>query len=277
MKTETAGAPVQSREEEALARHRDALRNRFPLPTPTPRKKAKAASAAALMILLGAGLVWLDPAYYSEQYRTANDAQQQVQLTDGSRLTLDRNTQLSVAWHIRSRRINLEQGQAMFDIAKTIVRPLQVTAGEARVHVLGTLFSVAKFNPNVRVTLLRGSVEVNTGNDAEHRVTLRPNQQIDVRDNQLQQVVTVDVDAASAWQNNRLVFDHTPLTEVLILIQRYYPQPIILDDPSLNNLTLSGVFDTRNIDDLLSALPDVLPLALNTSADGAIHVTHKAQ
>ena len=269
--------PKQSPDDELLARHRDALRNRFPLPTPKPRKKAKSASAAACVLLLAAGLVWLDPAYHREQFRAPQGEHLQVQLSDGSQIMLERNSRITVEWHLRSRRVQLEQGQAMFDVAKTIVRPVQVTAGEARVQVLGTLFSVADFNQNVRVTLVRGRVSVSTRDDPEHSVTLLPDQQIDVSKNQLQQAVSVDVNAANAWQNDQLVFDHTPLAEVLMLIQRYSPRPVILDEPSLANLTLSGVFDTRNVDALLSTLPEVLPIALNSAADGEIHVVGKAK
>ncbi|MHC8314759.1 FecR family protein [Pseudomonas sp. LB3P31] len=271
-------APVpnaQSREDEALARHREELRNRFPLPTPVPRKPRKALGAAVLLVLLGAGLTWVDPAYHSEQYHTVIGERRVLNLADGSHLTLDSNTRATVAWHLRSRRVQLESGQALFDVAKTRVRPFQVDAGAAQVHVLGTLFSVSHLQDAVRVTLVRGAVSVNTAGDAGHAVRLAPGQQVEVRQNRVQQPLTVDTDAATAWKDSRLMFDRTPLAEALAQIQRYRKSPIVLDDPSLASLPISGAFDNRNVEDLLKLLPSILPLSLNSEADGTAHVRRK--
>lgn len=268
--------PPRSREDEALARHREELRNRFPLPTPTPRKPRKALGAAVLLVLLGAGLAWIDPAYHSEQFHTVIGERRVLKLADGSRMTLDSDTRVTVAWHLRSRRVDLESGQALFDVSKTQVRPFQVNAGAAQVNVLGTLFSVSHLKDAVRVTLVRGAVSVNTTADVARSVQLVPGQQVEVRQNQLQQPVTVDTDASIAWKDSRLIFDRTPLAEALAQLQRYRKPALVLDDPSLASLPISGVFDNRNVEDLLKLLPSILPLSLDTDADGTTHVRRKA-
>lgn len=265
-----------SREDEALARHREELRSRFPMPTPTPRKPRKALGAAALLVLLGAGLLWVDPAYRSEQFHTVTGERRLVKLVDGSRMTLDSDSRATVAWHLRSRRVQLQSGQALFDVSRTLVRPFRVDAGVAQVSVLGTLFSVSHFEDAVRVTLVRGAVSVNDKTAARHSVQLVPGQQVDVRQHQLQQPIAVDSDAAIAWKDGRLIFERTPLVEVLKQIQRYRRQSIVLDDPSLASLPISGVFDNRNVEDLLKLLPSILPVTLSSEFDGTLHVRRKA-
>lgn len=264
-----------SREEEALARHREELRNRFPMPAPTPRKPRKALGAAALLVLLGAGLAWFDPAFDREQYHTLIGERRVVKLIDGSRMTLDSDSRVTVAWHLRSRRVELQTGQALFDVSKTLVRPFQVDAGVAQVNVLGTLFSVSHQGDAVRITLVRGAVSVNDTTEARHTVQLVPGQQVEVRQKLLQPPVTVDTDVATAWKDSRLIFERTPLAEALAQIQRYRKPAIVLDDPSLASLPISGVFDNRNVEDLLNLLPSILPLSLSTEFDGTLHVRRK--
>lgn len=265
--------PPSSREEEALARHREELRKRFPLPEPKPRTSRKALGAAALVVLLAGGLAWFDPTYHRESYASPLGERRVLELADGSRMTLDSNSRATVEWHLRSRRVELQVGRALFDVSKTVVRPFQVDAGTTQVRVLGTLFSVDRLDPAVRVTLARGKVDVTT--DDGQRLQLLPGQQVETRPGQPLQSVKVDAEAAIAWKDNQLVFDRTPLAEALKQIQRYRAAPILLDSPSLASLPITGVFDSSNVERLLALLPSVLPLSLNTDGDGTLHVQHK--
>lgn len=266
-------APTPSREDEALARHREELRKRFPLPDPKPRKPRKAVVVTVLAVLLAAGLGWLDPAYQRQSYASAIGERRVLELADGSRMTLDSNSRATVEWHLRSRRVELQAGQALFDVSKTVFRPFQVEAGATRVRVLGTLFSVDRLDQAVRVTLVRGKVDVDSA-DGRH-VQLAPGQQVEVRQGQRLQPISVDAEAAIAWKDNRLVFDHTPLADALAQIQRYRTPPIRLDDPSLAGLPITGVFDSSKVEDLLALLPSILPLSLNIESDGTLHVRRK--
>lgn len=270
-------APEQplSREDEALLRHREELRKRFPLPTPKPRKPRKAAGAAALLIVLGSGLAWLDPAYRSESYSSAIGEQRSTLLADGSHLTLDSNTRLDVEWHVRSRRVVLHSGQALLDVSRTVVRPFQVEAGTTRIKVLGTLFSVRNLDDDVRVTLARGKVSVSSLLPGEQAQQLIPGQQIDASHGHLPRPSTVDVEAALAWKDNRLIFERMPLGEALAVIQRYRRAPIRLDDTTLASLPITGTFDSSNVESLIALLPGILPLSLSSDADGTLHVRRK--
>ncbi|BBP77728.1 sensor [Pseudomonas sp. Ost2] len=266
--------PPPSREEEALARHREELRKRFPLPEPRPRKPRKAVVGALLAMLLAAGLGWLDPAYHRESHASAVGERRVLALADGSRMTLDSNSRVTVEWHLRSRRVELQAGQALFDVSKTVFRPFEVEAGTTRVRVLGTLFSVDRLDQGARVTLVRGKVDVDTA-DGRH-VQLAPGQQVETGPGRHLQPLGVDAEAAIAWKDNRLIFDRTPLADALARIQRYRTAPIRLDDPSLAGLPITGVFDSSKVEDLLALLPGILPLSLHSESDGTLHVRRKS-
>ncbi|KAF1072026.1 MAG: Protein FecR [Pseudomonas citronellolis] len=264
-------------EEEALARHREALRQRFPMPEPTPRKPRKPLLAVGLLLAVGAALGWLDPSYREEHYASPLGQTRTLQLADGSQVQLDSGTRLTVSWHLRSRRMQLDAGQALFDISRTMLRPLQVSAGTARIRVLGTRFNVLREGDDARVALLRGSVDLASLRDPTQHVQLAPGQQAQVRGGQLQPVTRVDVDALLAWQQQRLVFQRTPLAEALAQIRRYRAAPVVLDDPRLATLPISGVFNSGNVEQLLDLLPQILPLQIARGDDGSVHLSGRAK
>lgn len=267
--------PPLSTEDESLARHREALRERFPLPAPKPRKPRKTLAAGALLVLVAAGLAWFDPAYHSEQYSSAVGTRKVVDLADGSRLVLDSHSRVVVSWHLRSRRAQLVQGQVLFNINKTLVRPFQVDVGTARIQVLGTRFNVLRDDERVSVSLLRGSIDLQSGLDPDRHIQLSPGEQVQVVRGELQPVVKPDMAQVLAWRDRRLVFAHTPLSEVIAQVRRYRQAPIRMDDPSLADLSVSGVFDTDKVEDLLALLPHILPLRIARDTDDTLHITRK--
>ncbi|AGI23266.1 putative transmembrane sensor [Pseudomonas sp. ATCC 13867] len=258
-------------EEDVLERHRDLLRERFPLPVPKPRKpRAPLAGVASLLLI--ALLFWLDPAYRHEQFATEPGQRRTLALADGSHLTLDGGTRVSLAWHLRSRRAELQDGQALFDVSRARLRPFQVLAGTTRVQVKGTLFNVLNAGADVQVTLLRGSVLVGAGDSEAH---LAPGQQAITHDGRLSAPRTVDTATATAWQDGKLVFKRTPLKQALEAMQRYRGPRIVLDDPELADLPINGVFKSENVESLLKLLPGVLPVELSFDSDGTAHLQRR--
>lgn len=265
---------------QAVDRHRDQLKALFPVPPPrAPRRKQAGATVSALVLLLGAGLWWLDPAYKTEHFDTQIGQIIHVDLTDGSRLALDTDTGLDVQWHLRSRRISLDRGRAQFDVAHSTWRPFSVAAGPAQVRVLGTRFDVWRKGSTTEVSVYRGKVAVwRTGEAQQEGVELTPDQQVVVDPSDTQggaisalQPNTMPVGSGDAWKAGRLVFHNTPLAEVVASLQRYRGQAIVLDDShggKLATLTLSGVFESGNTDQLLAMLPDILPVNVTRTSGG---------
>ena len=276
MSSDTPTKLPASAEEQALARHREALRERFPMPEPKPRKTRKPLLAGGLVLLLGAGLAWLDPSYHSEQYASALGERRLLTLADGSQVEMDSGTRLSVSWHLRSRRITLQQGQALFEVSKAVFRPFQVEAGTAQVNVLGTRFNVLRGVDTVEVALLRGSLAVQSTVDPAQHQRLAPGQQVSVNQGRLQPLATADLVRITAWQRQRLVFARTPLSQALAQIQRYRVAVIELEGQGLADLPVTGTFDTRNVEALLDVLPRILPVSVRRDPEGRVRIGPRA-
>lgn len=272
--TPPQGEPTAA--EQAIARHRDELKQRFPLPSPVKKKRlpAPATLGVGLLILgLVAGLCWLDPAYHTEQYVTAHGQVQRLALVDGSVVTLDGASRITVAWHLRSRRVQLQAGQALFEVAPAIYRPFQTLAGAARITVLGTRYNVSRYGADVRVSVEHGKVSVR---GADSGVALMAGQQVLVSQGRVAAPTAVDVQGIAGWTEGRLVFDRTPLGEVLDTIERHAGLRIALGDPALAQLPVTGSFDSTRMDYLLSLLPKVLPVELGRTDTGSLVLNRRA-
>lgn len=79
---------------------------------------------------------------------------------------------------------------------------------------------------------------------------------------------TAAVSSELAWRNGKLVLDNLALADALPLINRYLDSPLSLADSATGKLRIGGVFNTRQIDRLVSSLPKVLPVYLSRNAEG---------
>ncbi len=274
---------LDSAAQAAIERHRAALQERFPLPPealgpipvarPTRVVRVVRPLAIAVLVTAAALLVWQDPAWRTEQVATPADRRATVELADGSRVELDTGTRLTVSRHLRSRRVVLEAGRALFDVQPSAWRPFTVEAGATQVRVLGTAFDVRRQNEEVTVTVLRGRVAV-TGTDGT--TALQADDQVRAHAGRLDTPTAVNGANATAWRQGQLVFQRTPLPEVLDEIARYSGRPVRLGDASLARLEVSGVYRTANAEALLALLPGFLPVRLEAGAGGERVVQSRA-
>lgn len=197
------------------------------------------AAAAALAVVLA-------PQFAGPQaqtYVTAKGERRSVQLADGTRLDLNGGTRLSVAFSRDARRVILDQGQAVFDVAHSAQRPFLVAAGDRTIRVVGTQFDVRRLAGKVSVTVARGSVEVRPSEGASGRSwRLHPGQKLEHEEG----APTVRVAEARAedvlgWRNGRMVYREQPLSEVVADLNQQFATPIRIDDPALARAPISGV------------------------------------
>ncbi|ENO90459.1 FecR family protein [Thauera linaloolentis] len=278
----TAQAAPRAALDDALDTHRGALQSMFPIPPARPQRKRTARNAAgtAAAVLLAAAVWWADPAYRSQRFDTAIGELREIALADGSRVVLDTGSAAQVSWHLRSRRVELQQGRAHFDVAPSTLRPMTVAAGDARVRVVGTRFDVWRHAAGTRVTVQEGTVAVWHGARAQESILLQAGQQIRLAsvlrpDQPLPSGTPADAASLGAWQTGLLVFQNTPLDEALAEIQRYRQAPIRMHGRFGSDTKVSGVFDSRNTDQLLDRLPDVLPLQIVRHPSGEVDVLRR--
>lgn len=260
--------------EQLLQQHRQQLQERFALPAARAARRSRKVLPATLLLLLAcASLLWLDPAYRHSSH-ASSEQRQTLTLADGSQVLLDSHTRLRVDWHLRSRRLSLDQGQLQLAVQRQAWRPLRVDAGALQVEVLGTTFTVLREQTQAQVTVIEGRVAVSDARGGE-RTELRAGERLVTRDGRLQPRQQVNIDTAMAWTHGRLVFQRTPLAEALAQMQRYHPAPLRLNDPALAELPVSGALSTARVAAFLKALPALLPVAVTERGDGGLVIDQR--
>ncbi|MDY6945528.1 MAG: FecR domain-containing protein [Pseudomonadota bacterium] len=193
-------------------------------------------------------------------YATAADQRRTVDLSDGSQVVLNVDSEIAVRFGTRARQVTLHRGEALFSVAHDRSRPFSVAAADGAVVALGTRFQVRSEIDRVTVTLLEGRVNVERDNEREH-AQLVPGDQV-----RYAPAVpglkrrSVDVDSVSSWSTGRLQFRATALAEVLDEVNRYSASKIRLADASLGDVPVNGTFaigDARSVVDALQALLDI--------------------
>ncbi len=264
----------RSSPEQLLQQHRQELQQRFALPPARAARRSRKALLGPLVLLLAsAALLWLDPAYRHESH-ASGEQRLAVTLADGSQALLDSRTRLHVAWHLRSRQLTLEQGQAQLAVRRQPWRPLRVDAGALQVEVLGTTFGVLREHERAQVTVIEGRVAATDARGAG-RTELRAGDRVTAHAGGLEQAQRVDLETAMAWTRGRLIFRRTPLADALVQMQRYHPAPIRLNEPTLAELPVSGALSTTRVAAFLKALPALLPVVVTEADDGGFLINQR--
>lgn len=227
---------------------------------------AMAAAAAVAVIVVPAWTPEAAPASYT----TAIGEHRTVALADGSTIELNAGTRLSVALDPRERRVVLDEGQAVFDVAADARRPFLIAAGDRTVRVVGTQFDVRRRDGRLSVTVARGVVEVRPAGEAGGRAfRLRPGQRLDhVEGSPEARVIAAAPEEVLGWRSGRLVYRDRPLGEVVADLNEQFPTPIRLEDPSLAATPISGVLILDDQDAVIRRLALLVSVSAVRSGDG---------
>ncbi len=232
------------------------------------RWMAVAAAVAFLVLAGGAYQLW----FTGQAYRTAAGEMRAIALEDGSTIQLNTRSLVEVDFDRRERHISLEEGEIFVDAAADKSRPLVVQAGDLSVRVVGTEFNVYRAPTATIVTVVDGQVDVVVparGNgDVEYR-RLAPGQQVryDAAGG-LGQPVEVSPEVVTAWRERMLIYEGVSFALVIDDINRYLDRRVVIVDPELNDLEVSGVFYLRNQKSILTMLERALPIRIvNRSRD----------
>lgn len=202
--------------------------------------------------------------------RTAVGEQRTVTLSDGSRVSLDANTLVKVAYSPALRLAEVVEGRAHFEVAKDKARPMKVRAGTRTVTALGTAFTVEHEGARVVVTLVEGRVAVTEAAPARGVAPppkeLAPQQQLvfaaDAKPPLMHEAV--DVERAMAWREGKLVFDDESLAEAVARVNNYSRVKIVVEDAPARALKISGIFNAGDTPAFVEAVQSYFPVDVST-------------
>jgi transmembrane sensor len=196
-------------------------------------------------------------------YATEVGEQRIVHLDDGTRITLNSDTKVTISFTKPKRQVRLDRGEAFFEVAHNRDRPFIVAVGNRQVTALGTTFAVS-YDPNrTAVILVEGKVSVAavggsaptmpTGEDATPTlargetsdtgtVFLSPGERVTYSRKSAPQLDEPKLDAVTAWRRGEVVLDKTQLAEAVAEMNRYETTRLIIEDPRTAALRVSGIY-----------------------------------
>jgi transmembrane sensor len=136
---------------------RDSNRRVSTKPAYRTRRYGWLAAAAAAVAVIS---VWISTLTTPQVIQTGRGERRGVILADGSMLRIDPESRLRIHLERHLRDVRLEQGRAVFRVAKDPTRPFLVHAGPTIVRAVGTEFGVDRARDGVVVTVAAGKVAV---------------------------------------------------------------------------------------------------------------------
>lgn len=200
-----------------------------------------------------------------------------VTLTDGTVVTLDTMSTISVKFFSHSREIELIKGRARFDVAKDTVRPFIVRASGLEVRAVGTSFVVRNIDSSpTQVLVSEGIVDVDARMNAidggRHinaiPVRVGANMRVTASLGLSLNVVSVNPDELShesAWQRGAFEIEKQSLAAVAEEFARYSDTHVIIVDPSIAVLPITGRFTANKPLDFAEAVASTFGLKLEVA------------
>lgn len=261
---------VSAHADRARALGEDFAPARHPVAVAASRRRFLAtggALAAATVI----GVVGYQALSFKGRLVTRKGDIRRAPLADGSAVTLNTDTAIRTAFNAEIRRVELLRGEALFDVAKDPGRPFVVTAGKVRVRAVGTSFTVrAHDDGEIEVLVREGVVEVWRGlGGAPLRLGAQTATKVDAAGPlRALSVAASTVDSATAWRQGQIDLDGLTLGEAAIEFSRYSDRRIVVDDPAVARLKMTGLFSASDPDGFARAAALSLGLVAMPLADG---------
>lgn len=230
------------------------------------------ALAASLLIAAGLGFTMLpsrsEPVLAA---RTEIGQRRLLKLGDGSRIEMNTRSAIRAQVGKDEREVWIDKGEVYFEVFHDAGHPFVVHAGNSRVTVLGTKFSVRRDRDRVIVSVSEGKVRVDDGSaDAAARQSIITAGDIAIARGAsmlITQKSEEKVDDQLAWRHGILRFDQQPLGEVVAEFNRYNQEQIAVTDPAVAQMRMGGVFQPGNVDAFLRLLEDAYGLHVSRSGE----------
>jgi transmembrane sensor len=196
-------------------------------------------------------------------------------LPDESVVELNLGAQIEVSYLPDRRAVRLVNGEALFTVTKNPARPFVVTAGSLLVRAVGTAFSVRLGPESTDVLVTEGKVSADRAKDgpgmqegargcAEHSHVMVPAGSflaVPATDSKaagsalaVTTLPAAEIEQKLEWRRPRVELSGTPLRAAVEVFNREAHAHLMVDDPELAALRLSGVFRADNADGFVRLL-----------------------
>jgi ferric-dicitrate binding protein FerR (iron transport regulator) len=231
---------------------------------------ARILQMAALLVLLAV------PAWFLFRYVVlpemkkveATAAIVERRLPDGSTVSLNAGSVLEYPSRFTGKHRNIRlTGEAFFSVTPDCTKSFIVTGNRYRIEVVGTSFYVntATGSGKMEVIVKTGKVSVYDPLDGENLVVLAPGEKAEIilSGGTITKIIMED-ENYMAWRTKKMVFNGTPLPEIVTLLNKVYHSDICLTSPGLSGCLLTATFDNQPLESVLHVIQAALNVNITT-------------
>lgn len=232
-------------------------------------KWASAAAAAVLLFFAVNFFLSPQPNVVLSTVDTSFGEIKEIKLPDGSNVYLNSNSSLKYDsnWTNQSIREVWLEGEAFFDIRK---KPLKgaaqfvVHSDDTNVKVLGTTFNVYNREHKVAVVLETGKVAIDYNQNGKQKTQqMLPNDAFEINaGDQVDFQQGINTELHTAWKDNKLVLDDTPLKKVVDILEENFGFEVSVKNQQVLERKLTATIPIIDINILLDGLREIYGLKI---------------
>jgi transmembrane sensor len=229
------------------------------MPVPRTNRRALLASVGSLAAAGVVAAVWQSAT--AGIYQTGVGEQKHAVLPDGSHVFLDTDSKIRLEFDRHTRNVTMERGRCNFHVRESDARPFMVDTTVNRIITRSSTFDVRRDGMDVCVVLTQGVAAIKS-------VRGGPQHALKAGDRLVESARKIRLDRPNlapllAWQTGQAIFDNETVTSAIREMNRYSEVKIAVDDATVGNLRLSGVYRVGDNAAFAHSIATLLPVILN--------------
>ncbi len=220
----------------------------------------------------------------AKEFYTNKGVKARLVLPDSSVVILNSDTKISYPEEFGDelRVVNLS-GEAYFDVVKNPMKPMIVhTTRGFSVKVLGTKFNVKAYEDDSKAetTLYSGEIDLIRETEIGYKYTsVAPNQTVVVSGGVMSQEPFKKIEKESpkddiAWVQGKIIFDETPVYEVVKILGRWHGCDFVIKDNSISNVKITATFNSESLVQIMDLI-QMTSLVRYTIKDKVVYLSSK--
>ncbi len=184
-----------------------------------------------------------------------------VDLPDGSKVWLNSDSKITYPDRFEGNTREVEMsGECYFEVASDSLKPMIISTNKNfQVKVLGTKFNIRAYDNDLeaKATLIEGSIEIIKDNNAKDILAakLQPSQSyIAYNSKKAATVEVVDTTKQLAWTKGILIFEQTPIEEVIKELERWHGTEFVIKDKEVLKNKFTAEFNSESIVQIMEML-----------------------
>ena len=203
-----------------------------------------------------------------QTFYTENGIKAKIMLPDSSVVWLNSGSSITYPQNFSGAERTVKfSGEGYFDIRKNEQVPMVVTTPRGmKVKVLGTKFHICSYDDDAdeQATLFSGKINISRVVDNKVVVKekeMKPLESVNFNNaNKAVLVANSDTTKKIAWKNGELLFEKTPMSDVIKKLERWHGADIIVRDPSILKYKFTARFRSESMVQILELLTFTAPV-----------------